>query len=105
MTNQKMRKPLIENLERYGRSGWQWKIKKTKYRTNEVGDGLWIYTTSGASIRTKPSEKYPRGWKPHKEWKQIEGTGQFSLPKDKKKAYNKLYYAYRGYKRNNPNKY
>ena len=64
-------------MDRFGNKGWIFTIddKKT-YRTNGNGQGLWIWIEYKAN------------------WKQIKGTTQFSLPKPKKKAYNKIYYHF-----------
>jgi len=82
-------------LERYGDSGWMFRInffdelgneKTAKLRTNQIGDGLWEYTES--------STYYADGSGAVMEWKQIDGNCQYSLPKDIKKAYNRLYFEY-----------
>lgn len=69
-------------LERFGKNGWIFKIHRGVYsndgrgshavnRTNGNGEGIWRKTPNG--------------------WTQRTGTTQFSLPKDRKKAYAKLY--------------
>jgi len=64
-------------MERIGNKGWEFTIKgKKTYRTNGNGEGLWIWVDYKAN------------------WKQIVGTSQFSLPKDRKKAYRKIYYYF-----------
>lgn len=82
------RKRRIKELERYGKSGWEFKIKNTRFRTNGSGEGLWSKMKTGAMRKTK------EGYKPHKEFKQVTGTAQYSLPKDRKKARSKIYYDF-----------
>jgi hypothetical protein len=78
----------IKNLQHYGKLGWQWDEidkdtgKKNSYRTNRSGSGLWVWGETGY---------VGKKWRPAKKWKQIGGS-QFSLPNDRKKAYNKLYH-------------
>lgn len=53
--------------------GWYFTINDTdNYRTNSKAQGLWVIKSNG-------------------EHKQIEGTCQFDLPYEHKKAYQKLY--------------
>ena len=69
----------IENLESYGERGWQWDYTdpytdtKRHYSTGKLGEGLW------------------------EEHRQMLGYSQFSLPADRKNAYNALrrYYVRR----------
>ena len=72
-------------LSTYGDRGWQWSIPagemsdyrpepgvtRIHYRTNRRGDGLWVWQPSGTWDRGANRAVY--------EWKQIYGTGQFSL--------------------------
>jgi hypothetical protein len=71
----------IETLERYGSRGWEWTVRwrdynfesgswdvrRAEYRTSHDGDGLWLSLPSG-------------------EWKQLQGTCQYSLPASEKAA-------------------
>jgi len=82
------RKRRIKELNQYGSSGWEFKIKNTRYRTNGSGEGLWNKMKTGSMIKAK------KGYKPHKEFKQVIGTTQFSLPKERKKARSKIYYNF-----------
>lgn len=76
----------IRSLTRFGKSGWEFTLANGKsYRTNGNGEGLWVYAKSGNMVRGK------YGWEPHYEFRQVEGTGQFDLPRDRKKAQNKIY--------------
>jgi len=89
-----MRKPSI-TLERYGEYGWEFSVTITddltdkpvtsRFRTNPRGDGLWQYLRSSAW--------YPDG-SPVMEYRQIEGTCQFRLPADRKRAYDKIRYEW-----------
>ena len=79
-------------LERYGDTGWEWRQSYTDpitnelvsgyYRTNPAGDGLWQYIRSA-------SQSYGDG-SPYYEWRQTQGTCQFWLPNDRRKAYDKI---------------
>jgi len=85
MANMKIR------LSRYGESGWEFSITTVddltdqphtaRYRTSPQGDGLWQY------------QQIPANWpdgSPVMEYKQITGTCQFWLPKERKPAYDKI---------------
>ncbi len=53
--------------------GWMWTERdECQYRTDTVGEGLWKRTDRD------------------REWKQILGTSQFSLPEDRQAALRKL---------------
>ena len=65
-------------LKKYGENGWIFYINGKGKRTNKNGEGLWL-------LGTKKSDFVD---------KQIEGLCQFSLPNDRKAAYNKLYHLY-----------
>lgn len=73
-------------LERYGHAGWAFSITSergmTRYRTNPAGDGLWEYLSV-------PGQTYEDG-SSVMEYRQIHGTAQFSLPKERKPAYDKI---------------
>ena len=85
-------------MHRYGETGWWFTVttdaqpefdqpaQTFRYRTNPAGDGLWQYCRSNTTW-------YPNG-SPFMEWKQIEGTCQFYLPKDRKRAYDKIRYTW-----------
>jgi len=81
------------HLERYGERGWQFTISGadglrdgTEYRTNRKGEGLWMYSeTSGW---------YPDTGKAVWEFRQIEGTCQFALSPDRKRAYGQIRYRW-----------
>jgi len=85
--NSKMPKISIK-MHRYGDTGWQWeelvKGKMSEYRTNREGDGLWVLSAT--------SSWCPETGKSVLEFKQVQGTCQFGLPADRKKAYDKLYH-------------
>lgn len=83
---------IISNLQQYGDYGWSWSERhidynsdyteiesQMHYRTNGNGDGLWETDLTNSYGYCIPD-------------KQVSGTYQFSLPNDKKSAYNKLYY-------------
>lgn len=71
----------LESLERYGTHGWEWTvcwrdynfesgeydIRRADYRTGRDGDGLWLSLPNG-------------------DWKQLQGTCQYSLPTSEKAA-------------------
>lgn len=59
------------NKARWG--GWEWATETHVHRTNERGEGLWELDEDHHYI-------------------QIEGTSQFSLPRDRTKALAKLKY-------------
>lgn len=62
------------SLHKYGYCGWQFIINGVdEYRTNGQGEGLWEWCDGEAS------------------WKQQRGTCRFSLPKNRKSAYSKIY--------------
>ena len=70
-------------------NGWEFTVdcdvnNSVHYRTNRDGEGLWIWTRTGSL--TKHNGEYYEEY----DWKQIEGTSQFSLPRDRKKAYDKI---------------
>ncbi len=77
-------------LTRYHESGWEFALTgdslSARYRTNPVGDGLWQYVKS-------TTQWYGDG-SPFWEFKQIEGTCQFSLPKERRAAYDKIRYRW-----------
>jgi len=65
----------------FGSQGWKFIINsKVEYRTNEFGKGLWVLENNG--------------------YKQLKGTEQFSLQKDRDKAYKQIYHWY-GFKLRN----
>ena len=67
-------------LTRYGSKGWEFSIynellnEVNYYRTNGAGEGLW--------------------WEDHGIYRQIGGTCSYELPKNRQKAYRRLYYEY-----------
>lgn len=71
-----MAKVSIKNLERYGDSGWEWTevvengftddTTRVNCHTNRAGKGLWY------------------------DDRQVLGTCQFSLPRDRQAAYSKI---------------
>ena len=77
-------------LTRYGDTGWEFALTgdswAARYRTNPAGDGLWQYVKS-------TTQWYGDG-SPFWEFKQIEGTCQFSLPKARRGAYDKIRYRW-----------
>ena len=83
-------------MERYY-DGWEFSVTTQsmfddapitrRYQTDREGYGLWQYVKSTTSW-------YPDG-RPFYEWKQTSGTCQFSLPNDRKRAYDKIRYAFR----------
>lgn len=84
-----MSKIKIQNLKQYLGNGWQWDVREeaeeeyettkvTHYRTNYEGQGLWVCGT------------YTGKWAKNYEDKQIAGTCQFSLSKNKGKAQREL---------------
>ncbi len=77
-------------LTRYHESGWEFSLTgdslSARYRTNWVGDGLWQYIKS-------TSQTYGDG-SPFWEFKQIMGTCQFRLPKERRAAYDKIRYQW-----------
>jgi hypothetical protein len=53
--------------------GWEWVIEDgRRYRTDGVGDGLWIWSENDLS------------------WRQLMGTSQFSLSRDRARALRQL---------------
>lgn len=89
-------KNLKIRLTRYHESGWEFAASGTdphtgkpvaaRFRTNPAGDGLWQYVKS-------TTQWYGDG-SPFWEFKQIEGTCQFSLPKERRPAYDKIRYRW-----------
>ncbi len=77
-------------LTRYHESGWEFALTgdswAARYRTNPAGDGLWQYVKS-------TTQWYGDG-SPFWEFKQIEGTCQFSLPKARRAAYDQIRYRW-----------
>lgn len=83
-------------LTRYEDAGWEFTVKgidpftgestADRFRTNPVSDGLWQYVKS-------TTQWYGDG-SPFWEFKQIEGTCQFSLPKERRAAYDKIRYRW-----------
>ena len=83
----------INNLRPYGEQGWIWDvgvenpmngfIEQTEYRTNSEGDGLWVCGS------------YEGKWANNYQDKQVAGTCQFSLPRNKRAARSKLYRQFR----------
>lgn len=80
-------------LSGYGVAGWEWTetyqimgITKTlTCRTNHRGEGLWHWRETTARDRNADGS-----YSPHWEYKQVLGTCQFDLPRDRKAAYNKI---------------
>lgn len=77
-------------LTRYGKTGWEFSVtfdqQTHRYRTNPAGGGLWKHHPSNAS--------YPDGtiiWG----WGQIYTASEFWLPENRKRAYDKIRYAWR----------
>ncbi len=58
-------------VQRYG--GWTWTHEGIEYRTDREGGGLWHRRQSDG------------------DWVQDQGTGQFSLPRDRQKAIRTLH--------------
>lgn len=83
-------KNLKIRLTHYHESGWEFALTgdslNARFRTNPVGDGLWQYVKS-------TTQWYGDG-SPFWEFKQIEGTCQFSLPKERRAAYDKIRYRW-----------
>ena len=80
-------------MTQYGGRGWQWTINSIDlltdeehsrdYRTNSNGEGLWQLTASPNSRNVEADGTII----PVYEWRQIEGTTQFSLPAKRPAAY------------------
>ena len=66
-------------------------VDGVKYRTNNDGEGLFIYGHTGGYEYNKETKKYDI---PIKEWMQIKGTCQFSL---KQSTYSGMYSAIKRY--------
>ena len=87
---------IISGLQQYGDYGWAWTEpdyigqSSCRCRTNGDGEGLWYWARSGATNLPEMT--------PVMEWKQIMGTCQFYLPRNRKAAYSRLY---RRWKQNN----
>lgn len=75
-------------MTEYG-SGWRFTVtnddQATEYRTNENGRGLWQLVCRGTMYRDTGGQ-----WQPYREWQQVEGTGQFTLPSDRRRAYGRI---------------
>jgi len=57
--------------------GWRWEAdnglgEMTEYRTNDMGEGLWVKSSDGS-------------------WQQTDGTCDFRLPHNRKAAYSAIY--------------
>lgn len=77
------------HLERYGDQGWMFEVDGTQYRTDRQGDGLWVYTiTSAVSCNNDGTTS------PVYEFLQVEGTCQFELSADRKRAYGQIRYRW-----------
>lgn len=77
-------------LEKYGDHGWEFTLNDNEYyRTNSNGYGLWVYSPTNTQYKNSNGE-----YETLYEYKQILGTCQFSLPNNKKRAYNQLYYEH-----------
>ena len=78
-------------LEQYGERGWIFSITvgedTTRYRTNQQGEGLWIY-------RQRDDAWYSDGT-PIWDYQQIQGTAQFILPAERRRAYDAIRYEFR----------
>lgn len=88
-------------MEQYGERGWTFSVTREtmgnaynnwtpgpqtdQYRTSSDGDGLWHLQPSGV-ISVDEDGKQSAVW----EYRQIEGTCQFSLPADRKRAYSAI---------------
>ncbi len=73
-------------MERHGARGWQFTVDGAEFRTNRDGDGLWEYQAT--------STWYPDTGKPVCEFRQTLGTCQFSLSRDRRRAYGQIRYRF-----------
>jgi hypothetical protein len=55
------------NIGWHPSEGWSWVALGSRWRTNQDGEGLWRWAVSSAT------------WENYYEWKQVLGTGQFSI--------------------------
>ena len=84
-------------LKRYGERGWVWverafsggdgaQVTSGHYRTGAGGYGRWCRVSPGGKFLTADECEDGRPC----EWSQTDGTCQYSLPENRKKAYDKI---------------
>ena len=71
------------NVTQHGNNGWEFSITQNgetrQYRTNEQGRGLWELLPRPGAYSDNDTE-----------YRQIEGTAQFELPRNRSAAYAKI---------------
>jgi hypothetical protein len=66
-------------MTRYGDHGWEFTVDGRGYRTNRMGEGLWFWGVDPGSI-----------WPVVHEYRQEQGTCQFSLSQQRARAYQQI---------------
>lgn len=92
-----MRRKCITDMQRFGSKGWAWTMwdddqRPSRWRTDGAGGGLWVYMIVADQWTVDPRTGANRSFR---EWRQVRGWGDYSLPEDRKAAHSKLYREYR----------